>query len=501
METSSENLKKKKQKIDTTYMAPETLAALVSNKGVAQSLDEVGQFHIIEESTVLQNLQQQQNVPMQKMQGQVPIRKTDNETLPDMVRENNIEIIMQIDDNIVSLDIVRDLVNIPRNETRLSYSQNREGLFMLIKEKYNTAPIDSSMLAAIYKKIEYRDTAFFRSFKRKVAIKPMHQVEIETLLNKAIDKYKKQYKVSITHKTNREQIFANLRLKLASDFLLRLNFQKLEAEDITRYLIYLVNFSKINTTQSLEDIAKLFRAIEAMQIENLPNKREVLEFIELIPSSYKIPNSLPEHNIGINYTELPNLSRDHREVSKVNLIISITTMEQLTITTQREDSPRVLNGSSSTPRTYMGYFFDDTDTTYEQCQEEDTPIDDTDAQVTEPTITKDNEYEPQSALEIALAISYDQIDHIWCLPEMALDLILPELTSPINITDIKRRRSKKRYRQVYNYAKMSAENWQGFQEDLEKKIKGEKGKAKKDKSNFVLLKIYNEEELNRNWNQ
>ncbi|CAG8517043.1 12635_t:CDS:2 [Gigaspora margarita] len=473
----------------------ETSAVPVPSEGIARSLDE-DQLPIREVDNKLEQPYKTNNREMHNntacesddeyMISVIDPKTVTNEittqhrTLLDTGIGNDTEMIMQIDDDTVSLDTVQDSVDTSRKEMKLSYSQvasrglwrisyrqiideleqqwknalceafkSSEKLSTLIKEKYNTAPIDSSLPAAIDKKIEYRNTAFFRSFTRKAAIKPMHQIEFETLLNKAIDKYKKQYKVFVIHKINREQIFAKLRLKLASEFLLGLNFQKLEAGSIARYLIYLVNFSKIDTTLYLEDIAKLCRAVEAMQIEDLlgnsmeiaPQIRDTMPFqlpiknrTQAAPIA-RIPNPLLEQYIGINYTELPNLSRNHREVSEVNLKISITTRKQLTIATQAlrpfyffhqlltswlelgEDEKKLKIRKSNTLNALpplldmLEEFLEEikrndqeegtrvpvgpSNTTHAQRQEEDTQMDNTDAQVTEPIITKDNECESQ----------------------------------------------------------------------------------------------------------
>ncbi|CAG8463693.1 6811_t:CDS:2 [Gigaspora margarita] len=226
------------------------------------------------------------------------------------------------------------------------------------------------------------------------------------------------------------------------------------------------------------------------------------------------------------------------EVLEVNLTVPITTKKQLTIATQalrlfyffhqllanwlelrkngketRMKKPNIPNWNNlAIPiMEYNDYnmlkekltdiFLNNMDTTYKQCQKEDIQMNDTDAQNSANWVNLlalHNISAPTWKHNSALS----QIDHIWCLPKMALDLIPPELTSFVNITNsdymILERHSRKRCRQIYNYAKMSAENWQRFWEDLKKNMEGGKSEATKDESNIASIEIHTEEELNRN---
>ena len=105
--------------------------------------------------------------------------------------------------------------------------ENPESLVKLVKHKISTKPLDYPIPEAIKLKLQYKDTAFFRSFTRHVPSQPQHQKEFVTMLQKATDRYKRLHNIPITSKVNRDQIFISLRRKIAMDF-----FKGLEMVDM-----------------------------------------------------------------------------------------------------------------------------------------------------------------------------------------------------------------------------------------------------------------------------
>jgi len=140
-----------------------------------------------------------------------------------------------------------------RNKIRGSLS-TKEGLLELIKYKLNTLPPSYSIPPAISMKFKHKDTAFFRSFTRTNANRSQHQIEFNNLFIQALDSYKKQHNVLATNKHNRNQIFELVRAKLAIDYLTNLNIFELDAWEITRYVLYLSNFAKINIEMSFDEV-------------------------------------------------------------------------------------------------------------------------------------------------------------------------------------------------------------------------------------------------------
>src|SRR6185437_7509974 len=102
--------------------------------------------------------------------------------------------------------------------------EDPEALQEFIKYKYSIAPTCISIPSAINLKLSYWDTAFFRTFTCNAASQPQHQKEFSSLLNKAIDRYKRAHDVPITTKNNCDQIFFGLRKKIMIDYVSNMEF-------------------------------------------------------------------------------------------------------------------------------------------------------------------------------------------------------------------------------------------------------------------------------------
>src|SRR5260363_292487 len=75
-----------------------------------------------------------------------------------------------------------------------------DNLTAFIKYKLNTNPTDIQIPPAINTKLQHKDTAFFHSFTRTASAQAPHQIEFSTLLNKAIDRYKRLHNIPMTKK-------------------------------------------------------------------------------------------------------------------------------------------------------------------------------------------------------------------------------------------------------------------------------------------------------------
>jgi len=127
----------------------------------------------------------------------------------------------------------------------------------LIKHKMQTSPTEENIPQAISLKFKHKDQAFFRTFTRRHDTSPPHQLEFQTLLNSAMDKYKRLYNAHLINKENRDQISDMLRKKLAIDFWTNSEFTKMDAYEIARHILYGTGFAKIKTSLSFDTIRVL----------------------------------------------------------------------------------------------------------------------------------------------------------------------------------------------------------------------------------------------------
>jgi len=156
----------------------------------------------------------------------------------DQVKDKLIEIrqnqrVENFDEEIWHTDKILEILN------------SKENLIAFTRHKLNTNPTNIQIPTAINTKLRHKDTAFFRSFTRTTSAQAPHQIEFSTLLNKAIDRYKRLHNIPMTNKTNRDQIFFGLRQKIAIDFLKNLEFLKLNGHEITCWIFYLWGFGKL----------------------------------------------------------------------------------------------------------------------------------------------------------------------------------------------------------------------------------------------------------------
>ena len=63
----------------------------------------------------------------------------------------------------------------------------------------------------------------------------------------------------------------------------------------------------------------------------MKDKETVLHFLEILPSTYKVPTPLPKDYCECNYTELPELPNDPKDVTAINLTLPISSPKELTI--------------------------------------------------------------------------------------------------------------------------------------------------------------------------
>src|SRR6185437_8115593 len=127
----------------------------------------------------------------------------------------------------------------------------------LIKHKMQTSSTEENIPQAISLKFKHKDRAFFRTFTRKHDTSPPHQLEFQTLLNSAMNKYKRLHNAHLINKENRDQISDMLRKKLVIDFWTNSEFTKMDAYEITRHTLYGTGFAKIKTSLSFDTIRVL----------------------------------------------------------------------------------------------------------------------------------------------------------------------------------------------------------------------------------------------------
>ncbi|RIB23566.1 hypothetical protein C2G38_2032637 [Gigaspora rosea] len=186
--------------------------------------------------------------------------------------------------------MVRDLKD-PFVEKEWHYRQilealkNEELLYRLIIYKLCTTPTVHEMPKAIQLKFKHQDRNFFRTFTRNTKIIPAHQLEIEAMINKAIQNYKGKHSITVTNKEIRDQINNKVRQKLAIQHITNSRFKK-NSQEITKVINYCIGFMKLS--DGLQGDALWKTANKAIQDTLLPlpekpenileNVRELLLF-------------------------------------------------------------------------------------------------------------------------------------------------------------------------------------------------------------------------------
>src|SRR6185312_9200077 len=123
------------------------------------------------------------------------------------------------------------------------------------------------------------------TFTRNVTSQPQHQKEFSSLLNKAIDRYKRTHNVPITTKNNRDQIFFGLRKKIMIDYVSNMEFLDYDAHELTCQLYYLWGFGKIQHNNKFENTRSNVRTVLAKLLLPLPELLQEIpmELLDLIP--------------------------------------------------------------------------------------------------------------------------------------------------------------------------------------------------------------------------
>jgi hypothetical protein len=162
----------------------------------------------------------------------------------------------------------------------LNALKDKTELQKLFNDKISSRPTQCNIPPAIGLKFKHRDTAFFRTFTRDRKSKPAHQIEYEESFNKALRNYKRQHNVTITNKTNRDQIYTMLKKKLAANYISNLNFTTSNPHQITATIYYCAKFAQTEDLVPFESMRKLLGEALSDNLEPLPDN----------------PDLIPEHN-------------------------------------------------------------------------------------------------------------------------------------------------------------------------------------------------------------
>lgn len=164
-----------------------------------------------------------------------------------------------------------------------------EELRKLINHKINSKPTQKEILPSIEIKFFYRDRAFFCTFTNRQEARPKHQKEFQYMLNTAIERYKNAHNALIINKNNREQVTSMLKKKIAIDYGTNLELSKLNAHEITQYILYITSFTQIPLQLKYEKLKELIAQIQTENLINLPNTPEEIDekIKEILP--FKLP--------------------------------------------------------------------------------------------------------------------------------------------------------------------------------------------------------------------
>ena len=192
----------------------------------------------------------------------------------------------------------------------------------LIEHKMKTRLTLEIIPKAIRLKFQHKDRAFFRTFTRRHDTRPCHQLEFQTLLNDAIEKYKKRHNAHLINKENKDQISDMLRKKLAIDFWTNLNFTTLDAYEIARYTLYIAGFAKIKTTIDFDTIRAMVTEAHSKSLTNLPESPENIprQIQCMLPFTLPLTNRKHVRAVAITLRQIYIFERlpeayiaDHRE--------------------------------------------------------------------------------------------------------------------------------------------------------------------------------------------
>ncbi|CAG8691512.1 25943_t:CDS:2 [Dentiscutata erythropus] len=194
------------------------------------------------------------------------------------------------------------------SKQRASYSQ------VVARSTMKAAIPSINIPTAIASKLKFRNTAFFRSFLQDRNTQPDHQKEFNSLLNIAIEKYKRKYNILLVNKNNRDQIYNKLRKKLAINTILSLNLPLLEDHVSAQHIYYLINFGKIESTMEFEQARKTIGKYQSENRQELPDKPEdvpidITEFLLFtlpIEDNNRTAAIVKAMRLIFNFGQLPN---------------------------------------------------------------------------------------------------------------------------------------------------------------------------------------------------
>jgi hypothetical protein len=92
---------------------------------------------------------------------------------------------------------------------------------------------------------------------------------IYNALGKAINRYKRIHNIPIINKTNRDQIFIELKKKIAINYFKYMDFLKIDSYKIASHIFYFWKFAKIETKAKFENLRQNIRnllRVEGMSI-------------------------------------------------------------------------------------------------------------------------------------------------------------------------------------------------------------------------------------------
>src|SRR5205823_5214268 len=116
-----------------------------------------------------------------------------------------------------------------------------------------------------------------------------------SLLNIAIDNYKKKYKITITNKEVQTQIQTKLRQKITIQYLINANLSKLTAQQISKIIIYCKGFYNSDKDIMFKEYKEIIqKAIDNTLItlsdtpDQIPQEiKDILPFELLIKKRYQ----------------------------------------------------------------------------------------------------------------------------------------------------------------------------------------------------------------------
>jgi hypothetical protein len=174
-------------------------------------------------------------------------------------------------------------------ETIIEAFDSPEKLEQFLSHKLRSIPTQFNIPTAINQKIQYMDTAFFRSFTRDKDVAPAHQKEFDSLFEMALEKFRRHNDVRFVNKVNRQQIYEKLRIKLAVDYLCNLDFLLLRPHDCARHIFYCLNLAKISPKLTFEQTRTCLYSLHENLLLPLPTHPQDIDEEILAALPYSLP--------------------------------------------------------------------------------------------------------------------------------------------------------------------------------------------------------------------